>query len=270
MSIALYIGFDNFASLLAGASETDEHFRTEPFEHNMPVIAALLGIWYSNFFDARTQAVIPYDQYLARLPEYLQQLDMESNGKSVCLNGELVDYSTGPVIWGQPGTSAQHSFFQLIHQGTQMIPVDFIAVMNNANKPGNHHDILLSNFFAQTEALMKGRNEAEAREELESQGMDETEIKKLLPHKIFPGNKPTNSIILDKLDPHTLGMLVAMYEHKVFVQGAIWNINSFDQWGVELGKILAKQILPQLTAAEDVTDHDSSTNGLMNYYKGKH
>lgn len=267
LSIALYIGFDNFELLLDGAFEMDEHFRTAPFDKNIPVIMGLLGIWYSNFFNTKTYAIIPYDEYLEHFPSYLQQLDMESNGKRTKVDGREVDYSTGAVVWGKPGTNAQHSFFQLIHQGTQLIPADFIAVINKQNKFDNHHKILLSNFFAQTEALMKGKNEDEVRKELIAQNLNEEEINNLLPHKIFEGNKPTNSILLKTLDPKTLGSLIAMYEHKVFVQGIIWNINSFDQWGVELGKQLAKSILPQLEDEELIENHDVSTNSLINFYK---
>jgi glucose-6-phosphate isomerase len=265
LSIALYLGYENFEKLLEGAYEMDKHFRNTSFEKNIPVILALLGVWYINFFGTKTQAVIPYDNYLKRFPEFLQQLDMESNGKRTSINGDYVDYSTGPVVWGVPGTNAQHSFFQLIHQGTQLIPVDFLAPIENHNKIGHHQEILLSNFFAQTEAFMKGKTEDEARAELAQSGSDN--IEKLQPHKTFAGNIPTNSILFKKLTPKTLGSLIAMYEHKVFVQGAIWNINSFDQWGVELGKQLAKKILPELTTKENITSHDSSTNGLINYYK---
>lgn len=267
MPIALYIGYDNFEELLAGAHEMDNHFRSEAFGANIPVIMAMLGYWYANYFDARTNAIIPYDQYLEKLPDFLQQLDMESNGKRVCRDGLPAGYSTGPIIWGKPGTNAQHSFFQLIHQGTQTIPADFMAPAINHNQIENHHDILLSNFFAQTEALMKGKTEAEVESELKSEGKTEQQIKSLKPHKVFTGNKPTNSFIYTKLTPRTLGSLIAMYEHKVFVQGILWDVNSFDQWGVELGKQLAKAILPQLQDNYAVSGHDSSTNGLINYYK---
>lgn len=267
LSIALCIGMENFEELLAGAHEMDLHFRHEPFERNIPVILALLGIWYDNFFDADTYAIIPYDQYLHRFPAYFQQGDMESNGKRVTKQGQVVEYSTGPVIWGEPGTNGQHAFFQLIHQGTKLIPADFLAPINSHNPIGEHHPILLSNFFAQTEALMKGKTDAEARAELESTGMSAEEVTRLLPHKVFPGNRPTNSILYTKLTPRTLGSLIAMYEHKIFVQGVIWNVNSFDQWGVELGKQLAKAILPELTSAQKISTHDSSTNGLINHFK---
>lgn len=267
LSIALYVGFENFEQLLAGAFEMDEHFRTASVEKNMPIILGLLGIWYNNFFGAQTHAILPYDQYLHRFAAYFQQGDMESNGKFVDRGGQTVDYSTGPVIWGEPGTNGQHAFYQLIHQGTKVIPADFIVPMESQNPLGDHHRILLSNFFAQTEALMKGKTTEEARKELEGSGLGRDEIGRLLPHKVFEGNRPTNSIMVKKLTPRMLGSLIAMYEHKIFVQGIIWNINSFDQWGVELGKQLAKAILPELKDSGKVTTHDSSTNGLMNYYK---
>jgi len=269
LSLALYIGMDNFIAVLEGAYYLDNHFRSSKLEENAPVIMALLGIWYANFFDAASYAVIPYDEYLDDFPAYLQQLDMESNGKRITRDGELVDYKTGPIIWGRPGTNSQHSFFQLIHQGTQMIPADFIAPIDSQNDIGDHHKILLSNFFAQTQALMQGKTESEAKAELKKSDKSRDEIKALLPHKCFPGNKPTNTILFRKLTPKTLGMLTALYEHKVFVQGIIWDINSFDQWGVELGKQLAKAILPQLNETDEIDSHDSSTNGLINYYKSK-
>jgi glucose-6-phosphate isomerase len=269
LSIALYIGMDNFEELLSGAHRMDQHFRNEPLEKNMPVILGLLGVWYNNFHGAQTHAILPYDQYMHRFPAYFQQGDMESNGKRVDRNGNVVDYSTGPIIWGEPGTNGQHAFYQLIHQGTKLIPADFIAPVHSHNPVGNHHQILLSNFFAQTEALMKGKTEQQARSELEQSGMEAGHIDRLLPHKVFPGNKPTNSLLLQKITPRNLGALIALYEHKIFVQGVIWNINSFDQWGVELGKQLAKTILPELQGAENVTSHDASTNGLINYYKTK-
>jgi glucose-6-phosphate isomerase len=267
MSIALYLGYDNFELLLKGAWEADKHFRNNPFDKNIPVLMALLGIWYTNYYGASTHAVIPYDQYMARFPEFLQQLDMESNGKTITLDGEFVEYRTGPVIWGAAGTNAQHSFFQLIHQGSQIIPADFIAPAISHNDTGEHHKILLSNFFAQTEALMKGKNGVEVIDELKKSGLSSEKIDYLLPHKIFLGNKPTNSILVDKITPFTLGMIIAFYEHKVFTQGAIWNINSFDQWGVELGKQLAKKILPELSGTEKIHTHDSSTNNLINTFK---
>jgi glucose-6-phosphate isomerase len=263
LSIAIAIGMDRFIELLEGAFVMDEHFRTAPPEHNIPVTLALLGIWYTNFFGARSHAILPYDQYLHRFPAYLQQADMESNGKRVDRDGRAVDYSTGPVIWGEPGTNGQHAFYQLIHQGTQLIPADFLAPAQTQNPVGNHHQILLSNFLAQTEALMKGKTEEEVREELRRAGLDGDPLEQLLPHKVFPGNRPTNSILFTRLTPRTLGMLIAMYEHKIFVQGIIWRINSFDQWGVELGKQLAKAILPELTGAAPVAGHDSSTRGLI-------
>lgn len=267
LTIALSIGFENFEELLAGAHEMDEHFRTAPLDKNLPVILALLGIWYNNFFDAQTHAILPYDQYMHRFPAYLQQGDMESNGKRVTRDGEVVDYSTGPVIWGEPGTNGQHAFFQLIHQGTKLVPADFLAPIETHNPLGEHHSVLLSNFFAQTEALMRGKTAEEARAELSASGLRGEELEQLLPHKIFEGNKPTNSILFKKLTPRTLGSLIALYEHEVFVQGIIWNINSFDQWGVELGKQLAKAILPELQGDQAVTSHDPSTNGLISYYR---
>jgi glucose-6-phosphate isomerase len=267
LPIALFIGMENFESMLAGAYEMDEHFRTAAIDKNMPVILALLGIWYNNFFGAQTHAILPYDQYLHRFPAYFQQGDMESNGKRVDRQGERVDHSTGPIVWGEPGTNGQHAFYQLIHQGTKLVPADFLAPIDSQNPIGRHHDILLSNFFAQTEALMRGKTEEEARAELLAGGMDPDAAEKLLPHKVFEGNKPTNSILFKKLDPKTLGALIALYEHKVFVQGLIWNINSFDQWGVELGKELAKAILPELENDEEISSRDASTNGLINHYK---
>jgi glucose-6-phosphate isomerase len=267
LSIVIYIGMENFIELLTGAFEMDEHFRNTPFEKNMPVILGLLGIWYNNFFGAETHAMLPYDQYMHRFPAYFQQGDMESNGKRIGKNGKRVNYSTGPVIWGEPGTNGQHAFYQLIHQGTKLIPCDFIAPIETHNPLGEHHLILLSNFFAQTEALMKGKTKKEALKELEQQGLSEKELNELLPHKLFEGNKPTNSILVKKITPRILGSLIALYEHKIFTQGTIWNINSFDQWGVELGKQLAKAILPVLENNDEIQSHDSSTNGLINYFK---
>jgi glucose-6-phosphate isomerase len=267
LSIACTIGYDNFVGLLEGAHAMDNHFKTEPFDKNIPVILAMLGIWYGNFFDAHTEAILPYDQYMHRFAAYFQQGNMESNGKSVDRTGERVLYHTGPVIWGEPGTNGQHAFYQLIHQGTRMIPCDFIAPVNSHNPLGDHHPKLLSNFFAQTEALMIGKTEEEVREELAQSGMSEEEIEFQVPFRVFHGNRPTNSIMFDKLTPRTLGTLIAMYEHKIFVQGVIWNIFSFDQWGVELGKVLAKKILPELSNPEPVSSHDGSTNGLINYFK---
>ncbi|KQN38176.1 glucose-6-phosphate isomerase [Pedobacter sp. Leaf41] len=267
LSISLSIGFDNFKELLAGAHATDNHFKTAEFESNIPVILGLLGIWYINFYNAETQVILPYDQYMHRFAAYFQQGDMESNGKHVDRNGNEVDYETGPIIWGEPGTNGQHAFYQLIHQGTRIIPADFIAPAQSLNPLGDHHPILLSNFFAQTEALMNGKTEEEVTEELKKDGKSAEEISKITPFKVFEGNRPTNSILLKKITPYTLGSLVAMYEHKIFVQGVIWNIFSFDQWGVELGKQLAKKILPELEGNEKVASHDSSTNGLINQYK---
>ena len=267
LSIALYIGMDEFEALLNGAHAMDTHFRSTPLEKNLPVILGLLGIWYNNFFGAQSHAILPYDQYMHRFAAYFQQGDMESNGKRVNRNGEAVNYSTGPVIWGEPGTNGQHAFYQLIHQGTKLIPCDFIAPVISHNAIGEHHKILLSNFFAQTEALMKGKTKAEAEAELKASGLSGEPLQSLLPHKVFTGNKPTNSIFVKKITPHNLGALIALYEHKIFVQGIIWNINSFDQWGVELGKQLAKAILPELKDNKPINSHDSSTNGLINFYK---
>ena len=266
LSIALSVGGDNFRELLAGAEAIDNHFRTAPFDKNIPVLMALLGVWYVNFFGASTYCIVPYDQYLKKLPAFLQQLDMESNGKSIQIDGQVVDYKTGPVIWGAIGTDSQHSFFQLIHQGTQIIPADFIAFANSLNN-NEQHKILLSNYFAQTEGLMTGKDKNQVEAELLNTSLSDVEIKKLTPHKIFVGNKPTNSILIKKLTPRSLGELIAMYEHKVFVQGVIWNINSFDQWGVELGKVLAKNILTELQNPEKKLEHDSSTNGLITYWR---
>ncbi len=267
LSIALAVGFDQFEALLAGAHAMDQHFRTAAFEENIPVILGLLGVWYNNFFGAETHAVLPYDQTLELLPAHLQQLDMESNGKSVTLDGQWVDYQTGPILWGRPGTNGQHAFYQLIHQGTKLIPADFLAPAQSHHPIGRHHDILIANFLAQTEALMKGKTEEEVRAELQAQGIPEDQLALLAPAKTFPGNRPTNSMLFKKLTPRTLGSLIAMYEHKVFVQGVIWRINSFDQMGVELGKVLAKAILPELEGPEPVHTHDSSTNGLIQAYK---
>ncbi|OGV73663.1 MAG: glucose-6-phosphate isomerase [Methylophilales bacterium RIFCSPHIGHO2_02_FULL_57_10] len=267
LSIALHIGMDNFETLMQGAFEMDEHFRNTPLERNMPVIMGLLGVWYINFFGAQTHAILPYDQSLSRFSAYFQQGDMESNGKFVDREGNRVDYSTGPIIWGEPGTNGQHAFFQLIHQGTNLIPCDFLMPMETHYPMGDHHTILLSNFFAQTEALMGGKTESEARVELEAAGIKGEAMEKLLPHKVFEGNRPTNSILFDKLTPKTLGSLIALYEHKICVQGIIWNINSYDQWGVELGKQLAQGIQPQLLDATPISGHDASTDGLINYYK---
>ncbi len=268
LSIALYIGFENFEELLAGAFDMDTHFQTAPLEQNLPVTLALIGLWYNDFFDAQTQAILPYDQYMRRFPAYFQQGDMESNGKSVDRQGHRIsDYQTGAILWGEPGTNGQHAFYQLIHQGTKIIPCDFLAPVESQNPLGKHHDILLSNFFAQTEALMRGKTADEVRAELAAGGMSGAKLEALILHKVFTGNRPTNSILFQKLTPRTLGRLIALYEHKIFTQGIIWNINSFDQWGVELGKQLAKAILPELDAPGEVASHDSSTNGLINDYK---
>ena len=266
LSIACTIGYTNFVSLLEGAHAMDKHFQSEPFDKNIPVMLALIGIWYTNFFDAASEAILPYDQYMHRFAAYFQQGNMESNGKSVDRNGTPVNYATGPIIWGEPGTNGQHAFYQLIHQGTQLIPCDFIAPIKSHNAMGDHHDKLLSNFFAQTQALMMGKTKAEVIAELKAAGMDAKQIAFHTPFRIFEGNKPTNSILIESLTPRALGSLIAMYEHKIFVQGVIWNIFSFDQWGVELGKALAKKILPQLGAEEPVTSHDGSTNGLINHF----
>ena len=265
LSIALYLSMDNFEALLAGAFKVDEHFRSMPFEDNIPVIMGLLGIWYNNFFGAQSHAILPYDQYLMHFSAYFQQGDMESNGKRVTRAGEPVDYQTGPIIWGQPGTNGQHAFYQLIHQGTKLIPCDFLAAAQSHNPLGEHHTLLLSNYFAQTEALMKGKTAEEVQAEFA--GKEPANVKTLVSAKTFPGNRPTNSFLYPKLTPATLGSLIALYEHKIFTQGAIWDVNSFDQWGVELGKQLAKVILPELRTAEDIDTHDASTNGLINYYK---
>jgi glucose-6-phosphate isomerase len=267
LSIALYLGMDRFEELLTGAHQVDRHFRSEPFEHNIPVIMGLLGVWYNNFFGAQSHAILPYDQYLVHFPAYFQQGDMESNGKSITRQGEWVNYSTGPVIWGQPGTNGQHAFYQLIHQGTKLIPCDFLAAAHSHSPLGEHHPILLSNYLAQTEALMKGKTTGEARSELEAAGLSDEQLEILVAAKTFPGNKPTNSFLYPKLTPQVLGQLIACYEHKIFTQGIIWNVNSYDQWGVELGKQLAKAILPELKGEGDVSSHDSSTNGLINHYK---
>jgi len=267
LSIALTIGYENFEELLKGAEDTDIHFRSTPFEKNLPVQLALIGLWYTSFMGAQTEAILPYDQYLHRFAAYFQQGNMESNGKSVDRNGETVTYSTGPVIWGEPGTNGQHAFYQLIHQGTLLIPCDFIAPAQTHNPTGDHHTKLLSNFFAQTEALMNGKDETTVEEELIRGGKGDEEIARLTPFKMFSGNRPTNSILVRRITPFTLGQLIAIYEHKIFTQGVIWNIYSFDQWGVELGKQLANRILPELENESEVTTHDPSTNGLINAYK---
>lgn len=273
LSIAIYIGMDNFEDLLQGGHEIDQHFRNAPLEQNIPVIMAMLGVWYNNFFGADSLAILPYDQGLARFPAYLQQADMESNGKFVARDGRIVQCTTGPIIWGEAGTNGQHAFYQLIHQGNRLIPCDFMMPLESqyhVGKNGNeHHLILLANCFAQTSALMQGKTLDEAKAELVAQGLSGEELETLLPHKVFEGNRPSTTILFDKLTPKTLGKLIAIYEHKIFVQGIIWNINSFDQWGVEYGKQIAKKILPQLNDGKRSTEYDSSTNGLMNYFKFK-
>ncbi len=269
LSIAVYVGMDNFEEMLAGGHAMDEHFRTTPLEKNLPATLGLIGLWYNNFFGAQTVAILPYDQYMHRFPAYFQQGDMESDGKSVTRDGQKCTWSTGPIIWGEPGTNGQHAFYQLIHQGTKLVPCDFIAPVETHNPIGEHHPILLSNFFAQTEALMKGKTADEVRAELKGSKLSPEALDKLVPQKVFEGNKPTNSILVQKITPRTLGKLIALYEHKIFTQGVIWNINSFDQWGVELGKQLAKAILPELKAPGEVKSHDASTNGLINDYKAR-
>ncbi|MBE4951129.1 glucose-6-phosphate isomerase [Chryseobacterium culicis] len=267
LSIVLSVGYENFEQLLRGAFDTDQHFQTADFSENVPVLMGLLGIWYRNFYAATTYAILPYSQYLDRFAAYLQQGDMESNGKCVDRNGEFVEYETGPIIWGEPGTNGQHAFYQLIHQGTELIPADFIAYTKSPNKVSDHQDKLLANFFAQTEALAFGKLEEEVEVELRNSGKPDEEIDRLINFKVFHGNTPTNSILFKELTPFSLGQLIALYEHKIFVQGVIWNIFSFDQFGVELGKVLANKILPELENKEAVSSHDSSTNGLINYYK---
>jgi glucose-6-phosphate isomerase len=267
LSIALTIGYDHFEELLKGAESTDQHFRTTDFKENIPVIMALIGLWYTNFFGSETEAIFPYDQYMHRFPAYFQQGNMESNGKHTDRNGNDVTYSTGPIVWGEPGTNGQHAFYQLVHQGTHLIPCDFIAPAISHNPVGEHHKILVSNFIAQTEALMNGKNAEQVAAELKDAGMEKSEMEKLIPFKVFTGNKPTNSFLLKEITPSSLGALTALYEHKIFVQGVIWNIFSFDQWGVELGKQLATNVLPQLENNDEIDSHDASTNGLINAYK---
>ena len=267
LSIALAIGYDNFESLLTGFYKMDRHFAKTPFEKNIPVLLALIGIWHTNFCGAESEAILPYDQYLHRFAAYFQQGNMESNGKSIDRNGKPVSYQTGPIIWGEPGTNGQHAFYQLIHQGTRLIPCDFIAAAVSHNPVGNHHTLLMSNFFAQTQALMQGKTKEEVIAEFEKAGKKPEDYMPLVPFKVFEGNRPTNSILVKKLDPETLGMLIAMYEHKIFVQGVIWNIFSFDQWGVELGKQLAGKIIPELENAGPTHVFDASTNGLINTWK---
>ena len=269
LSIVLSVGYENFEQLLKGANESDIHFQTADFKENVPVIMGLMGIWYRNFFDAGTYAILPYSQYLDRFAAYLQQGDMESNGKCVDRNGNFVEYETGPIIWGEPGTNGQHAFYQLIHQGTELIPADFIAYVKSCNEVSDHQEKLMANFFAQTEALAFGKTEEEARAELVKSGISEDEINRLINYKVFHGNTPTNSLLFNTLTPFSLGQLIAMYEHKIFVQGVIWNVFSFDQFGVELGKVLAGKILAELENSEKITSHDSSTNGLMNYFKDR-
>ena len=267
LSIACTIGFENFDELLTGAYEMDEHFQTASAEENIPLLLALIGLWYGNFFGSESEAILPYDQYLHRFAAYFQQGNMESNGKYVDRSGNKVSYQTGPIVWGEPGTNGQHAFYQLMHQGTKLIPCDFMAPAISQNPLSDHHEKLLSNFFAQTEALMMGKTKTEVEKELKEQGKTQDQIEALAPFKVFEGNRPTNSILYKKLTPKVLGSLIAIYEHKIFVQGVIWNIYSFDQWGVELGKVLAKKILPELTNDDNVQSHDSSTNGLINAYK---
>jgi glucose-6-phosphate isomerase len=270
LPIALVAGFDAFDALLEGAHEADEHFRTAPFAKNIPVLMGMLGVWYANFFGAATHAVLPYDQYLDLLPAFLQQLDMESNGKSVDRDGQRITaYTTGPVVWGEPGTNGQHAFYQLIHQGTRLIPADFIVSARSHNPLGDHQDKLVANCLAQTEALMLGRTEAEVLQELERAGLPAEARAALAPHRVFEGNRPTSTFFMDQLTPHALGRLLALYEHKVFVQGAVWNVNSFDQWGVELGKVLAGRILPELGAASPASGHDASTSALIERYRAR-
>ena len=266
LPIALFLGMDKFEELLSGAYVMDEHFRRTPLQKNIPILMAMLGVWYGNFFGAESNAVLPYDQYLHRFAAYLQQLDMESNGKGVDREGNAVDYTTGLGVWGEPGTNGQHAFYQLIHQGTRLIPCDFIAPLRSQNPLGEHHEILLANCFAQTEALMVGKTSEQARAELVAQGLSGEALEALLPHKVFTGNRPTNTLLVDQLDAKTLGMLIALYEHKVFVQSVVWNINPFDQWGVELGKQLAAKILKELPDGAPSAPHDASTSGLIAYY----
>ncbi|MGS2740671.1 glucose-6-phosphate isomerase [Sinomicrobium sp. M5D2P17] len=268
LSIALAVGYDNFDKLLKGARAMDDHFKTTDFKDNIPVILALIATWYNNFFDAESEAIIPYTQYLSRFSAYLQQGIMESNGKSVDRAGNRTDYQTGTIIWGEPGTNSQHAFFQLIHQGTKLIPADFIGFVHSLHGDKDHHDKLMANFFAQTEALLQGKTEEEVITELKAKNTGEEEVSKLLPFKVFEGNKPTNTILVDKLTPESLGALIAMYEHKIFVQGVIWNIFSYDQWGVELGKQLANNILKDIQSPE-IASHDSSTTNLLEYFKKK-
>ena len=269
LAIVIMIGSDQFDELLEGAYESDLHFSSAPLEKNIPVIMALLGIWYNNFFEAQSTAILPYDQHLHRFPAYLQQADMESNGKYVDIQGNEVDYSTGPVIFGEIGIAGQHAFFQLLHQGTKLVPADILAPVYSFHCIARHHRALMSNVFAQTEALMRGKTDKEVYKELKAEGLDDEKIKELLPYKVFPGNRPTSTLMFDTLNPKTLGSIIALYEHKIFVQGIVWNINSFDQWGVELGKQMATSILSELNDTETISSHDSSTNGLINHYKNR-
>jgi glucose-6-phosphate isomerase len=267
LSIVIAIGSERFDELLEGAYAVDLHFRQAPLEKNIPVLMALLGVWYNNFFEAQSMAILPYDQHLHRFPGYLQQADMESNGKCVDRQGNEVDYTTGPVVFGEIGIAGQHAFFQLLHQGTKLVPADILAPVYSFRCIARHHRALMSNVFAQTEALMRGKTEQEAYDELKAEGLDEEQIRQLVPYKVFPGDRPTSTLLFDTLDAKTLGSIIALYEHKIFVQGVIWNINSFDQWGVELGKQLAKYILHELNDDQQISAHDSSTNGLINHYK---
>ena len=267
LSIALTIGYDNFEQLLEGAHAADVHFRDAKFGDNVPVLMALIGLWYGNFFGADSEAILPYDQYMHRFAAYFQQGNMESNGKYVDRNGQPVNYQTGPIIWGEPGTNGQHAFYQLIHQGTKLLPCDFIAPAISHNPIGDHHPKLLSNFFAQTEALAFGKSREQVEAEFAAAGKTPAEVAALVPHKVFEGNRPTNSILVKQITPFVLGQLIALYEHKIFAQGVLWNVYSFDQWGVELGKQLANKILPELTNNAEISSHDSSTNGLINSYK---
>ncbi len=274
LSIALYVGMDHYEAMLTGGHEMDKHFQNTPLEENMPVLMAMIGIWYNNFFHVDTTAILPYDQGLSRFPAYLQQADMESNGKFICRDGTRVPYKTGQVIWGEAGTNGQHAFYQLIHQGTQIVPADFLMPVKSNTQMGDadceHHKILIANFLAQTQALMLGKTKEQAREELVKQGLSGSALEEILPHKVFEGNRPTTSIMFERLDPKTLGKLIALYEHKIFVQGMIWNINSYDQWGVEYGKQIAKEILPRLHDDTVVDAFDDSTNGIINYFKANH
>jgi glucose-6-phosphate isomerase len=267
LPIAVMIGMDNFEDLLAGAHEADQHFKNAPSNQNIPIIMGMLGVWYNNFFGAETHAILPYDQYMEMFPAYFQQGDMESNGKHALIGGGFASYQTGPVIWGEPGTNGQHAFYQLIHQGTKLIPCDFLAPAKSHNPMGKHHDILISNFLAQTEALMAGKTLDEVMADLRGKGLSDGQIEAIAPHKVMEGNRPTNTFFFDTLDPKTLGSLIALYEHKIFVQGVVWDINSYDQMGVELGKVLAQRILPDLTGRAPIQHHDCSTTGLIEYYR---